>query len=138
MFEQKHVFLHSDIAKLRKESLILRDLKCEYIISLEGLLYSDNQFSLVLEYAPNGSCYDLFRKLREARLCQPDENKIWPLKCRIGEEVFILRHTCIMWNYSWYVIFLPWYLRWWKEWPFCTAKDRARFFILTSRLPTSY
>ncbi|CAK8693823.1 unnamed protein product [Clavelina lepadiformis] len=73
-----------DILRLQMEANILWKLKFPFIVSLEGLYFSEDSFSIVLEYASNGSCFEFFLDLQ---LKDVDRLSMWLIKSRVALQV---------------------------------------------------
>uniref|UniRef100_H2Y1Z4 Protein kinase domain-containing protein n=2 Tax=Ciona intestinalis TaxID=7719 RepID=H2Y1Z4_CIOIN len=76
-----------DYKYLKNEAKILWRLESPFVIKMEGLSFSNNQFSIVVEYAENGSCADFFRRLFYDRENKDLVSALWPLKTRIAYQV---------------------------------------------------
>ncbi|XP_078484069.1 uncharacterized protein LOC100175430 isoform X2 [Ciona intestinalis] len=76
-----------DYKYLQNEAKILWRLESPFVITMEGLSFSNNQFSIVVEYAENGSCADFFRRLFYDSESNDLVSELWPLKTRIAYQV---------------------------------------------------
>ena len=72
---------------LKREAKILQRIQHRNIISMYGILFGSQQFSLIMEYASHGNCSKFFKKMKEKKI---EEEYKWPLKYQIAEQVCCL------------------------------------------------
>jgi len=78
---------------LKKEVKILKTIEHRNIITLLGILFENERFSLIIEYAPYGSCTKFLKTLSEKKV---EAAWKWPLKYQIAVQVRVTLQNSVL------------------------------------------